>query len=95
GWVASGPGLGSVLWLGLLATTLAYVLYAKGLAVTPVTTVATLVLAEPITALLAATVVLSEPLAPSSVVGAAIVGVGLLILSRRSSAGHQAVNPTP
>lgn len=95
GWVASGVGLSSVLWLGLVATTAAYVLYARGLAVTPVTTVATLVLAEPITALLAATVVLSEPLVPSSVVGAATVGVGLLILSRRSSAGHPTVNPTP
>jgi drug/metabolite transporter, DME family len=95
GWVASAAGLGSVLWLGLVATTAAYVLYARGLAVTPVTTVATLVLAEPITAFLAATVVLSEPLVPSSVVGAAIVGTGLLILSRRSSAGHPAVNPTP
>jgi drug/metabolite transporter, DME family len=93
GWVASGPGLGSVLWLGLIATTAAYVLYARGLAVTPVTTVATLVLAEPITALFAATVVLSEPLLPTSVIGAAIVGIGLLILSRRSSAGHRAVNP--
>lgn len=95
GWIATAGGLGSVLWLGLVATTAAYVLYARGLAVTPVTTVATLVLAEPITALFAATVVLSEPLVPSAVVGAAIVGVGLLILSRRSSAGHQAVNPTP
>lgn len=94
-WVASGRGLGTVLWLGLVATTAAYVLYARGLAVTPVTTVATLVLAEPITALFAATVVLSEPLVPSAVVGAAIVGVGLLILSRRSSAGHRAVNPAP
>lgn len=95
GWVASGAGLASVLWLGLVATTAAYVFYARGLAITPVTTVATLVLAEPITALLAATVVLSEPLVPGSVVGAAIVGIGLLILSRRSSAGHPAVNPTP
>ena len=95
GWVASATGLGAVLWLGLIATTAAYVLYGRGLAVTPVTTVATLVLAEPITAFLAATVVLSEPVMPSSVVGAAIVGIGLLILSRRSSAGHPAVNPTP
>ena len=95
GWVATRPGLGSALWLGLGATTLAYVLYARGLAITPVTTVATLVLAEPITALLAATVVLSEPLVPRAVVGAAIVGIGLLILSRRSSAGHTAVDPAP
>ena len=95
GWVTSGPGLGTVLWLGLVATTAAYVLYARGLAVTPVTTVATLVLAEPITALVAATVVLSEPLVPRSFVGAVIVGFGLLTLSRRSSTDHPAVHPTP
>lgn len=94
-WVASGRGIGSALWLGLAATTAAYVLYGKGLAVTPVTTVATLVLAEPITALVLATVVLSEPLTLTSVAGAVIVGIGLLILSRRSSGGHPAVEPVP
>src|SRR5690606_11882215 len=52
-WVGTLRGAGSALWLGLVATTAAYVLYANGLAVTPVTTVATLVLAEPLTALLA------------------------------------------
>lgn len=94
-WVASTRGIGSVMWLGLAATTAAYVLYGKGLAVTPVTTVATLVLAEPITALVLATVVLSEPLTLTSVAGAVIVGIGLLILARCSSDGHPAVNPVP
>lgn len=87
-WVGSRPGVGSALWLGLVATTAAYVLYGKGLAVTPVTTVATLVLAEPITALILATLVLSEPLRLTSIVGAVSVGIGLLILSRRSSDGR-------
>lgn len=94
-WVMSGPGVGSALWLGLAATTAAYVLYGAGLAVTPVTTVATLVLAEPITALVLATVLLSEPLEAASVGGAAVVTIGLLILSRRSSDGHPAVTPAP
>lgn len=94
-WVGTIPGAGAALWLGLVATTAAYVLYARGLAVTPVTTVATLVLAEPLTALVAATVVLSEPLVPMSVVGAAVLGAGLLLLSRRSSSGQPAISPTP
>ncbi|MEX2278949.1 MAG: EamA family transporter [Acidimicrobiia bacterium] len=94
-WIASGRGVGSALWLGLIATTAAYVFYGKGLAVTPVTTVATLVLAEPITALVLATVVLGEPLTLPSVVGATLVTIGLLILSRRSPNGHPAVSPTP
>ncbi|MEX2654800.1 MAG: EamA family transporter [Acidimicrobiia bacterium] len=94
-WVASGRGMGSALWLGLIATTAAYVFYGKGLAITPVTTVATLVLAEPITALVLATVVLAEPLTLTSLAGATLVTIGLLILSRRSSNGHPTVNPTP
>lgn len=95
GWVGSSGGIGSALWLGLMATTAAYVFYGKGLAVTPVTTVATLVLAEPITALVLATVILDEPLTATSVTGAVLVTIGLLILSRRSSAGHPAVTPAP
>ncbi|MFP5331069.1 MAG: DMT family transporter [Acidimicrobiia bacterium] len=94
-WVGSAQGIGSALWLGLMATTAAYVFYGKGLAVTPVTTVATLVLAEPITALVLATVLLQEPLTVTSVLGAALVAIGLLILSRRSSDGHPSVTPAP
>lgn len=94
-WVGSAQGVGSALWLGLMATTAAYVFYGKGLAVTPVTTVATLVLAEPITALVLATVVLREPLTVTSVLGAVLVAIGLLILSRRSSDGHPTVMPAP
>lgn len=95
GWVASSGGIGSALWLGVVATAVAYVFYGKGLATTPVTTVATLVLAEPITALILATGLLDEPLTLPSVFGAALVSIGLLILSRRSSGGHPAVTPTP
>lgn len=95
GWVGSTAGIGSALWLGLMATTAAYVFYGKGLAVTPVTTVATLVLAEPITALVLATGMLGEPLTLTSIAGAVLVTIGLLILSRRSSDGHPAVTPAP
>lgn len=94
-WLGSIPGIGSALWLGLVATTAAYVFYGKGLAITPVTTVATLVLAEPITALLLATGLLDEPLTWTSIAGTALVTIGLLILSRRSSEGHPAVTPAP
>jgi DME family drug/metabolite transporter len=94
-WVASAGGVGSALWLGLMATTVAYVFYARGLAVTPVTTVSTLVLAEPLTALLLATLVLSEPLGLRSLSGATLVGIGLLVLSRGSRRDHPAVSPTP
>ncbi|HSJ28145.1 MAG TPA: EamA family transporter [Acidimicrobiia bacterium] len=95
GWLGSPPGYLSALWLGLAATTAAYVLYGRGLAITPVTTVATLVLAEPIVALLLATAVLREPLGLTSIAGAALVGIGLLILSRSSRHGHPAVEPVP
>ncbi|MDX1448967.1 MAG: EamA family transporter [Acidimicrobiia bacterium] len=95
GWLTGFDGVGAALWLGIMATTAAYVFYGKGLAVTPVTTVATLVLAEPITALLLAAGVLDEPLTLTAVLGAGLVTVGLLVLSRRSSDGHPAVTPAP
>jgi drug/metabolite transporter, DME family len=94
-WLAAAPGYLAALWLGLVATTIAYVLYGRGLATTPVTTVATLVLAEPIVALVLATALLHEAIGAASIAGAVLVGVGLLILSRSSRDGHPAVEPVP
>lgn len=85
GWVGSPAGAAAALWLGLGATTLAYVFYGRGLATTPVTTVATLVLLEPVTALLLAVVVLRERPPAAGFSGAALVIAGLLALARRPS----------
>jgi drug/metabolite transporter, DME family len=82
GWLASWSGVAMVLELGLVATALAYVLYGYGLRTLPTSTAVTLTLAEPVTAALAAWVVLGERLTPAGWAGAAVVVAGLALLSR-------------
>ena len=48
--VGAGVGLSAALWLGLGATTLAYLLFARGLRGSGVGQAATMGLAEPVTA---------------------------------------------
>ncbi|MFF2371811.1 DMT family transporter [Agromyces sp. NPDC058110] len=80
-WLATGPGLAMALWLGLVATTLAYTLFGAGLAGLAPAVVSTLTLAEPLTASLLGVLVLGETLAAGSVLGLAILGVGILVLA--------------
>jgi len=80
-WLATGPGLAMALWLGLVATTLAYVLFGVGLAGLAAAVVSTLTLAEPLTAGLLGVVVLGETLAPGSVLGLAILALGIVVLA--------------
>ncbi|MGI9821974.1 EamA family transporter [Agromyces sp. Marseille-Q5079] len=93
-WLATGPGLAMALWLGLVATTLAYVLFGVGLSGLAPAVVSTLTLAEPLTAGVLGVVVLGETLAPASVVGLGILAVGILVLAsggcRRSNVASKA-----
>ena len=59
-WVGTGAGMATVLHLGLLATALAYLLFAAGLRATRSTTATTLTLGEPLTAALLGIVVVGE-----------------------------------
>ena len=61
-WLATGPGIAMALWLGLVATALAYVLFGIGLTGLAPATVSTLTLAEPLTAGLLGVLVLGEAL---------------------------------
>jgi drug/metabolite transporter, DME family len=79
GWLATPDGAALALYLGLATTTLAYVLFGRGLAVLPAGPVTTLVLAEPVVATLLGTVVLGERLPLLGAVGAALVLVGLVL----------------
>jgi DME family drug/metabolite transporter len=79
------------LYLGAIPTALAYVLFARGLRVLPTAHVATLTLAEPLTAAALGTVVLGERLSPGAALGAAMVMGGLAALAikpRRRPAGR-------
>jgi drug/metabolite transporter, DME family len=79
GWLATPGGLALALYLGLITTTLAYVLFGRGLAVLAAGPVTTLVLAEPLVATVLGTTVLGERLALAGAVGAGLVLVGLAV----------------
>lgn len=80
-WLARPSGALVALELGIVATTLAYLLFTRGLARLPVSWGATLSLAEPLTAAALATLVLHEVLTPLQVLGALLVALGLVALA--------------
>ncbi len=82
GWVGSPGGLMVVLHLGLLATTLAYALFARGLQQVNTATAVTLSLAEPLTAALLGIFLLGEPVTAPALIGMGMVFVGLYLVGR-------------
>jgi DME family drug/metabolite transporter len=80
-WLGDPRGLSVALWLGVVTTAIAYILFTRALTRLPVSWGATLSLAEPLTASLLGTVVLGESLAPIQLVGAGLVAVGLVALA--------------
>jgi DME family drug/metabolite transporter len=78
-WLATPSGLAMALWLGLATTTVAYVLFGRGLRHLPAGPVTTLVLAEPVVATLLGVLVLDESLTPLAWVGAGLVLAGLAL----------------
>ncbi|MCA1782413.1 MAG: EamA family transporter [Dermatophilaceae bacterium] len=81
GWVATPRGLAMVLWLGFVATGLSYVLFQRGIARLPAGTVATMSLAEPVTATILGVLVLGERLSRLSALGIVVVVLGLLLVT--------------
>ena len=75
------PALATSLYLGAIPTALAYVLFARGLQRLPTAEVATLTLAEPLTAAALGTIALGEQLSAGAAVGAAMVLGGLAALA--------------
>jgi len=69
-----------VIHLGLLATSLSYYLFCRGLEKIPVSTVVTLSLAEPFTATILGIIVLHETLDVTGWIGLAMILSGLVIL---------------
>ena len=79
GWLSTPSGVALAAYLGLMTTTLAYVLFGRGLAILPAGPVTTLVLAEPLVATLLGVSLLDERLAPVGLTGAALVLAGLAL----------------
>ncbi|WP_296193250.1 EamA family transporter [uncultured Microbacterium sp.] len=88
GWLLTPRGLALVLWLGVVTTAVAYVLFAWGLARLRATTVSTLTLAEPLGATLLGLLVLHEHIGPVAAIGLAVIAVGLVVIAlpQRTSA---------
>ncbi|WP_046529584.1 DMT family transporter [Cellulomonas sp. FA1] len=79
--LASPAGVATVLWLGLVTTTLAYVLFGYGLARLGAPTAATLTLAEPLTATVLGLAVLGERIPPVGALGLVVLAAGLGVLA--------------
>ena len=79
-WLTSTKGIGLVLWLGIIATALAYTLYGFGLSHLKASNASTLVLAEPVTATILSVTVLHNRLSAVSWGGVVIVLIGLMYL---------------
>lgn len=80
-WLGSAAGLGLILFLGVIPTALAYVLFARGLRELTAGETTTLTLAEPLTATALGALVLGERPGLLAVAGAALVLAGLLALA--------------
>lgn len=81
GWLLTPNGLALALWLGIVTTAVAYLLFGWGLARLTAVTVSTLTLAEPLAATLLGLLVLREQLTPVGTVGLALIAVGLAMVS--------------
>lgn len=82
-WLSEPGGVALVAYLGLVPTALAYVLFARGLERLPAASVATLTLAEPLTAATLGVVLLGERPGAVAGLGALLVLSGLLVLAGR------------
>jgi len=85
-WVAGAGGAAMALWLGAVPTALAYLLFASGLRRLPANEVATLTLAEPVTATVLGAVVLGERPGAAALAGIVMILAGLAVLAGRPAA---------
>jgi DME family drug/metabolite transporter len=83
-WLTSAGGVALAGWLGVVPTALAYLLFARGLRRLPASEVATLTLAEPVTAALLGAIVLGERPGAVAAAGMLVVLAGLAVLAHES-----------
>ncbi len=76
GWVL-------VIYLGVVPSALAYVMYQRGLRHLPASTASILTLVEPLTAAVLAWALFSEALTPVGIAGGALLLASILLLTRR------------
>ncbi|MBO0601540.1 EamA family transporter [Sporosarcina sp. E16_3] len=77
----TGRGISVVLYLGIVTTSVAYILFSAGLKRIPSSSAVTLSLAEPLTAALLSVIVVGERLNGTSWMGIAMLLGGILVLT--------------
>lgn len=80
-WVATPRGLGTVLWAGVFATAIAYLLFGYGITHLPAPTVSTLAVSEPVWAALLGVFVLGEPMTGTGGLGCLVIIASLATLA--------------
>lgn len=90
-WVLQFRGFAVAMHVGLLATALAYLCFARGLTGLTAATGVSLSLAEPLTAAMLGVVVVGEVLTPVSWIGVGLMFLGLAFLTTRSRTPPRAV----
>jgi DME family drug/metabolite transporter len=91
GWLLTGRGIGVTVYLGVVTTVIAYLLYGRGLRTVQAPVAVTLGLAEPVVAAILGLVVLGERLTATAVAGLVLVGLALAALA----VGGRPVSPPP
>jgi DME family drug/metabolite transporter len=81
GWMVEPGGAALIVFLGIVPTAVAYLLFARGLRRLSAAETATLTLAEPLTAALLGVIVLSERMSAPAAAGGALILGGLLVLA--------------
>ncbi|GAA4230219.1 DMT family transporter [Actinomadura meridiana] len=80
GWLGTGSGALIAVYLGVVTTGGAYLLFTRGLRTTPATAATTLTLAEPAVAAVLGMVLLDERLGTSALGGLGLLAVSLVVL---------------
>ena len=95
GPLTSAGGLALVLFLGVVPTAVAYVLFARGLRSLQASEAATITLLEPVTAAALGVFVLGERVSGAGALGATLVLGALVLLAARPPRRRPALVPEP
>ena len=80
-WIIEPSSISNVLYLGLMTTSVAYILFLKGLQRVPSSSAVTLSLGEPLTAAILSVFMVGEILSPVSWIGVFLLLGGILVLT--------------
>lgn len=88
GWTTLPEAVALLLFLGVVSTGVSYALYTWGLRGVEASTAVTLALIEPLTAWVLATLLVGEDLSALKITGAALLLIGLFIVTARPARAH-------